>query len=167
MPVTADGGDLAEHLSVHAYKTVSTPYLRTCNGTDPHQCGGDVTLTLLSVLCFCSFVHWYLCRLSPVMPPSQGGGMSEASARQLFQQLVSALDWVHRCGIALRDVKCDNCLLAGPGATLKLADFGCSCSNYQPGGCCADKICGTPEYLAPEVGRLAAVSHAIGGAPSA
>ena len=30
---------------------------------------------------------------------------------------------------ALRDVKCDNVLLSGPDATVKLADFGWSCAD--------------------------------------
>jgi serine/threonine protein kinase len=101
-------------------------------------------------------------------------------------------------GIASRDIKCDNVLLSGPDATVKLADFGWSCADQvcQPGGirhahgsaascpdgdesshtrchvricgCCSvtrklcslraqvagrcgDRLCGTPEYMSPEV----------------
>ena len=32
-------------------------------------------------------------------------------------------------GIASRDIKCDNVLLSGPDATVKLADFGWSCAD--------------------------------------
>jgi hypothetical protein len=28
----------------------------------------------------------------------QGGGLSEGAARCIFQQLVSAVEWVHTCG---------------------------------------------------------------------
>lgn len=55
--------------------------------------------------------------------------MSEDAARRIFQQLVSALDWLHRAGVASRDVKCDNVLLSGPDASVKLADFGWSCTD--------------------------------------
>lgn len=76
--------------------------------------------------------------------------MSEQAARRIFQQLVAALDWMHRKGIASRDVKCDNILLTGPDATVKLADFGWACADQERGRC-GDTLCGTPEYMSPEV----------------
>lgn len=64
--------------------------------------------------------------------------MPEVAVRRIFQQLVSALDWMHRAGIASRDVKCDNVLLTGPDATVKLADFGWSS--------CADQVDSLPSW---------------------
>ena len=37
-------------------------------------------------------------------------------------------------GIASRDIKCDNVLLSGPDATVKLADFGWSCADQVSSG---------------------------------
>lgn len=81
-----------------------------------------------------------------------GCGMSEPAARRIFQQLVAALDWMHRKGIASRDIKCDNILLSGPDETVKLADFGWACAD-QERGYCGTTLCGTPEYMSPEVLR--------------
>jgi serine/threonine protein kinase len=52
--------------------------------------------------------------------------------------------------VAVGDVKCDNVLLAGRGSVVRLADFGWSCANAV-GGRCGGRLCGTPEYIAPEV----------------
>ena len=40
-----------------------------------------------------------------VVVNSQGGGMDEALCRRLFQQLMVAVDYCHRLGIANRDIK--------------------------------------------------------------
>ena len=49
-------------------------------------------------------------------------------ARQLFQQLIIAVDFCHRKGISNRDLKAENVLLAsragGKGHVIKLCDFG-------------------------------------------
>jgi serine/threonine-protein kinase SRK2 len=53
--------------------------------------------------------------------------VSEPLARFLFQQLVLALDFCHAKGVASRDIKLSNTLLAlAPGQLplVKLADFG-------------------------------------------
>lgn len=79
-----------------------------------------------------------------------GAGLSEAAARTIFQQLAVALDWVHCAGIAHRDVKLDNLLLAGSQHAVQLVDFGWSCTNTDD-ACCCTTLSGTPEYVAPEV----------------
>ncbi len=54
----------------------------------------------------------------------------EGQARRLFQQLMVAVDFLHGLGIANRDIKLENALLAGDpasaGVQLKLCDFGYS-----------------------------------------
>jgi serine/threonine protein kinase len=40
---------------------------------------------------------------------TQGGGMLEETARPLFQQLMTALEYCHSIGIANRDVKVSTC----------------------------------------------------------
>jgi len=82
----------------------------------------------------------------------KGTSIPEAEARRIFQQMVVAISYCHRLGIANRDIKLDNVLLhngftPGEPATVKLCDFGYSKSS---GSNCIT-TCGTPEYMAPEV----------------
>jgi len=77
--------------------------------------------------------------------------MSEDDARWIFQQLIVAVDYCHRLGIANRDIKLDNMLLHGPWPrpVLKLCDFGFSKNEVVQS--VSKSTCGTPEYMAPEV----------------
>ena len=78
------------------------------------------------------------------------GGLKEHEARWFFQQLIVATDFVHKMGVANRDIKLENTLLdSSPKPLIKLCDFGYSKhEKYQsaPGS-----RVGTPAYLAPEV----------------
>jgi serine/threonine-protein kinase SRK2 len=78
------------------------------------------------------------------------GGLRESEARWFFQQLIIATEFIHRMGVANRDIKLENTLLDGsPKPLIKLCDFGYSKhEKYQsaPGS-----RVGTPAYLAPEV----------------
>ena len=60
------------------------------------------------------------------------GRLSENDARTMFQQLILAVDYCHRKGVASRDIKCENLLLQyhedrARCPLLKLCDFGYSC----------------------------------------
>eukprot|EP00755_Sulcionema_specki_P023585 Sspe_Gene.79267::Locus_49687_Transcript_2_3_Confidence_0.500_Length_711::g.79267::m.79267 len=77
----------------------------------------------------------------------------EARARRYFQQLIMGVYYCHRQGIAHRDLKPENLLLDSKD-DLKISDFGLS--NLQRGGAgCGgtllQTVCGTPNYVAPEV----------------
>ncbi|KAL3132788.1 hypothetical protein ABBQ38_006715 [Trebouxia sp. C0009 RCD-2024] len=77
--------------------------------------------------------------------------LQESAARWLFQQLIVAVDYCHQMGIANRDIKLENTLLMDTSErpVLKLCDFG-----YSKDELCASiskTMCGTPEYVAPEV----------------
>jgi len=121
-------------------------------------------------------------------------GFDEAGARAVAAGLLSAVAALHAAGIAHRDIKLDNILLARPGdlASVKLGDFGLATSllereggeaapaprreRARPAACGAagtappppppppppapthhalstslNTLCGTPEYVAPEV----------------
>ncbi|KAK9915945.1 hypothetical protein WJX75_006306 [Coccomyxa subellipsoidea] len=81
---------------------------------------------------------------------ARSGGLPEPDARWYFQQLIFAIDYCHKMGVANRDVKLENTLLVSSARPLiKLCDFGYSKDEkFQsaPGS----KV-GTPAYLAPEV----------------
>jgi hypothetical protein len=80
----------------------------------------------------------------------QAKRFDEPTARRYFQQLVLGLRYAHSQGIAHRDIKPENLLLDADGA-LKISDFGLS--NLQPadGKALLQTVCGTPNYVAPEV----------------
>eukprot|EP01061_Rhynchopus_euleeides_P024816 TRINITY_DN399_c0_g1_i1.p1 TRINITY_DN399_c0_g1~~TRINITY_DN399_c0_g1_i1.p1 ORF type:complete len:444 (+),score=188.05 TRINITY_DN399_c0_g1_i1:379-1710(+) len=77
----------------------------------------------------------------------------EPTARRYFQQLIMGIYYCHQQGIAHRDLKPENLLLDG-NDNLKISDFGLS--NLQRGGAggggtLLQTVCGTPNYVAPEV----------------
>ncbi|KAM6175529.1 ribosomal protein S6 kinase-related protein isoform 7-T7 [Erethizon dorsatum] len=76
------------------------------------------------------------------------GCFPEASVRLFAVELVLVLCYLHDLGIIHRDVKMENVLLDERGH-LKLTDFGLS--RYLPQGARAYTICGTLQYMAPEV----------------
>jgi serine/threonine-protein kinase SRK2 len=78
------------------------------------------------------------------------GGLKESEARWFFQQLIVGVDYVHRMGVANRDIKLENTLLDGsPRPLLKICDFGYS--KHEKFQSAPGSRVGTPAYLAPEV----------------
>lgn len=80
-----------------------------------------------------------------------GEGLPEEVARGFFQQLILALDFCQKLGIANRDIKLENTLLDGalPRPNVKLCDFGYSKNEFVDSR--PKTVSGTPDYIAPEV----------------
>ncbi|MEE6484111.1 hypothetical protein FKM82_013757 [Ascaphus truei] len=86
----------------------------------------------------------------------QSGPLPEDRVQVLFRQLVEAIRYLHSCGVAHRDLKCENALL-DQGCTLKLTDFGFAKllpTSYTE---LTRTFCGSTAYAAPEV--LQGVPH--------
>lgn len=84
---------------------------------------------------------------------SSPSGIGEEGARYLFQQLIIGLDYVHRSGVANRDLKLENLLLARAtdprqASMLKICDFGFS--KHEQNSSARSGV-GTPMYMSPEV----------------
>lgn len=84
--------------------------------------------------------------------------LSERTAKHVLKQVILAVLYLHERGIAHRDVKPENILLASNQASLprvKLTDFGLSRVVGTPGSSAPDILmasqCGTAYYLAPEI----------------
>ncbi|XP_075892448.1 ribosomal protein S6 kinase-related protein-like [Nelusetta ayraudi] len=99
---------------------------------------------------YCSFgdlhTHWML-----------KGQFEEREVRLFAAELGCALGYLHELGIVHRDVKLENILLSDRGHLL-LSDFGLS-RRLRRGGR-AFTICGTIQYMAPEVLSGGPYNHA-------
>ena len=76
------------------------------------------------------------------------GALSEPQAANCTRQLLEGMIYLHKNGIAHRDVKCANCLLTKDGI-VKLADFGAS-KKFETDSVISG-LKGTPHWMAPEV----------------
>uniref|UniRef100_A0A8C7QCY9 Ribosomal protein S6 kinase related a n=1 Tax=Oncorhynchus mykiss TaxID=8022 RepID=A0A8C7QCY9_ONCMY len=85
------------------------------------------------------------------------GQFGDDEARVFAAELGCALGFLHDFGIMHRDVKMENVLLSDQGH-LRLADFGLS--RRLERGARAFTICGTIQYMAPEVLSGGPYSHA-------
>jgi len=95
------------------------------------------------------FVLEYCCGGELFFHLQQAGRFSEGRCRFYSSEIVLALEHLHSMHIIYRDLKPENVLLCEHGH-VKITDFGLSKEgvkdNYS-----AKSMCGTPEYLAPEI----------------
>lgn len=84
------------------------------------------------------------------------GSFSDTLAKFYASQLVLGLEYLHFCDVVHRDIKPENILIDHNGY-LKLCDFGfCKVLKKKTW-----TLCGTPEYLAPEVILCKGYSFAV------
>lgn len=69
----------------------------------------------------------------------------DAEAREIFLQILDAVEHCHRLGIYHRDLKPENILVTAHGSQVKLADFGLAVTDVRTG----DFGCGSTFYMSP------------------
>jgi len=80
---------------------------------------------------------------------SRSGRFIEPTAKFYAGELLLAIEYLHSLDIIYRDLKSENVLLDAQGH-VKLTDFGLSKEGIAD-NISATTLCGTPEYLAPEM----------------
>lgn len=90
---------------------------------------------------------------------SRAGRFSEGRCRFYAAEILLAIEYLHRLDIIYRDLKPENILLDAEGH-VKLTDFGLSKEGIQD-NFSAKSMCGTPEYLAPEILNKAGHGKAV------
>lgn len=82
---------------------------------------------------------------------SQAGRFSQGRCRFYACEICLGIDYLHSLNIIYRDLKPENLLLDAQGHA-KITDFGLSKEGIED-NISAKTVCGTPEYLAPEILR--------------
>lgn len=80
-------------------------------------------------------------------------------AKFYISEVALAIDFLHQHNIIYRDLKPENILLGADGH-LKLIDFGFAKDTTSTSGVCWT-LCGTPDYLAPEVIRARGYNQSV------
>ncbi|KAI6238975.1 Protein kinase domain-containing protein [Aphelenchoides fujianensis] len=96
--------------------------------------------------------------LADFVERTEGCALGEAEAVGFLRQLLNAVEYIHTVHDVLhRDIKPGNVLLSS-NYTVKLADFGLACTVEE----CRRRlsVCGTPNYVSPEIIRFRGHSFA-------
>jgi cGMP-dependent protein kinase 1 len=111
---------------------------------------------------FLEIVHggelWSLLYQSRSLPRVRLGGFEEITARIYAAEVISGLGHIHQCGFMYRDLKPENLMIDKYGY-LKIVDFG-FCKAI-PSGKKSQTLCGTPEYLSPELVLQKGHNHCV------
>ena len=84
--------------------------------------------------------------------------LDEMECASYLRQIIAALQYLHGVRVVHRDLKLSNILLASNDGSVKLGDFGLACRLHDD----EDRkttICGTPNYIAPEVLAGKSIGH--------
>jgi len=89
------------------------------------------------------------------------GNYSEHDAALVVRQIIEAVAYLHSNNIAHRDLKPENLLCTGANnEIIKVADFGLS-KEFDDNNKALETMCGTPDYVAPEVLRGNGYTNAV------
>lgn len=77
------------------------------------------------------------------------GTLAEPEVRYYMSQLLDALQFLKEENVIHRDLKPDNIMISA-NMKLQVGDFGLACSLKERGEV-RQSLCGTPNYMAPEV----------------
>lgn len=92
---------------------------------------------------------WSLLYQSRSLSRTPMGGFEESTARLYAAEVISGLGYIHKQGFMYRDLKPENLMIDKFGY-LKIVDFG-FCKKVPAPGKKSQTLCGTPEYLSPEL----------------
>jgi serine/threonine protein kinase len=92
--------------------------------------------------------------MSDYLFKKMGRPLMENEAKGIYWRLASGLAYLHRAGLAHRDIKLQNFLVAGAQRLPKIADFGLSVfTDKRDLAAKRNQRCGTPGYMAPEMAK--------------
>lgn len=86
------------------------------------------------------------------------GGFEEITARIYAAEVIAGIGHIHNCGYMYRDLKPENLMIDKYGY-LKIVDFGFC--KVIPTGKKSQTLCGTPEYLSPELVLQKGHNHCV------
>ena len=108
----------------------------------------SLTFSFTFCFCFCLFCCRCCCRFCCCRYTVKTDGIPDAQAKFYSAGIILALGYLHKKNVAYRDLKPENCLIDSAGYP-KLIDFGFA--KTLVGNTKTYTLCGTPEYLAPEL----------------
>src|SRR5690606_1212628 len=94
----------------------------------------------------------------------EGGALPIPRAVDIVRPILSGLAHAHEHGVIHRDIKPANIVLSqksGLGDHVKILDFGLARFNKEASNLTAGMVLGTPNYMAPEQIKGAALDHRI------
>ncbi|KAF8946444.1 hypothetical protein BGZ47_000514 [Haplosporangium gracile] len=102
------------------------------------------------------YMVFELCELGALTEVSVGDKLgkifTDSECRDVFQQMVLGIEYLHEHDIVHRDIKPDNLLRSADG-TLKIVDFGVSEMFTKKGDDMIIKSAGSPAFMPPELCR--------------